>query len=66
MNKKFLVIVSILLLILGASVIDAHKTNEVKQTGTITGKITKDYFEQPPQLQVTLTPEVKNWLAEYA
>jgi len=47
-NKKILVMISILLLILSASVIDARR-NVIKTTDP-----------------VTLTPQVKDWLAEYA
>jgi len=65
-NKKFLVMVSILLLILSISAVDARIINAAQETGTITGTIVRGYFEQPGQLQVTLTPEVKNWLSEYA
>jgi len=47
-NKKILVVLSILLLILSASAIDA-KRHAIKQNDP-----------------VTITPQVKDWLAEYA
>ncbi len=65
-NKKILVMVSILLLILSASAIDARKTSTAQATGTITGTVSRGYFEQPDKLQVTITPRVKDWLAQNA
>lgn len=65
-NKKILVMVSILLLILSASAIGARYTNTAQATGTISGTVSYGFFEKPDQLKVTLTPQVKDWLAEYA